>query len=148
MAVVIFTLMIIVWKICLKFIVQYLIMKIRIKGNSIRLRLTKTDVADLKEKGMVSEKTVFESETIFHYSLYVDADSKEINAKFSDQTIEIFLPEKEAKILIDTEQITIENSQYNGEKDQLFLLIEKDLQCLDSTSEDQSDMYENTKTQC
>ena len=123
-------------------------MKIRIKGNSIRLRLTKTDVADLKEKGMVSEKTVFDSETIFHYSLYVDADSKEINAKFSDQTIEIFLPEKEAKILIDTEQITIENSQYNGEKDQLFLLIEKDLQCLDSTSEDQSDMYENTKTQC
>ena len=148
MAVVIFTLMIIVWKICLKFIIQNLIMKIRIKGNSIRLRLTKTDVADLKEKGMVSEKTVFESETIFHYSLYVDADSKEINAKFSDQTIEIFLPEKEAKILIDTEQITIENSQYNGEKDQLFLLIEKDLQCLDSTSEDQSDMYENTKTQC
>ena len=148
MAVVIFTLMIIVWKICLKFIIQNLIMKIRIKGNSIRLRLTKTDVADLKEKGMVSEKTVFDSETIFHYSLYVDADSKEINAKFSDQTIEIFLPEKEAKILIDTEQITIENSQYNGEKDQLFLLIEKDLQCLDSTSEDQSDMYENTKTQC
>ena len=148
MAVVIFTLMIIVWKICLKFIIQNLIMKIRIKGNSIRLRLTKTDVADLKEKGMVSEKTVFESETIFHYSLYVDADSKEINAKFSDQTIEIFLPEKEAKILIDTEQITIENSQYTGEKDQLFLLIEKDLQCLDSTSEDQSDMYENTKTQC
>ena len=123
-------------------------MKIRIKGNSIRLRLTKTDVANLKEKGMVSEKTVFDGDTIFHYSLTVDAKSKEINAKFSNQTIEIFLPENEAKILTDSGQITIENSQYNGVKDQLFLLIEKDLQCLDTTSEDQSDMYENTKTQC
>ena len=123
-------------------------MKIRIKGNSIRLRLTKTDVADLKEKGMVKEETIFSFEAVFSYALFVDADSEEINAKFKDNCVTVFLPEKEAAILTDTEEITVKNSQYNGSADGLFILIEKDLQCLDETSEDQSDMYENTKTQC
>ncbi len=123
-------------------------MKIRIKGNSIRLRLTKTDVADLKEKGMVKEETVFSFEAVFSYALFVDADSEEINAKFKDNCVTVFLPEKEAAILTDTEEITVKNSQYNGSADGLFILIEKDLQCLDDTSEDQSDMYENTKTTC
>ena len=123
-------------------------MKIRIKGNSIRLRLTKTDVADLKEKGMVKEETVFNFEAVFSYALFVDADSEEINAKFKDNCVTVFLPEKEAAILTDTEEITVKNSQYNGSADGLFILIEKDLQCLDDTSEDQSDMYENTKTTC
>lgn len=123
-------------------------MKIRIKGNSIRLRLTKTDVADLKEKGMVKEETVFSFEAVFSYALFVDADSEEINAKYKDNCVTVFLPEKEAAILTDTEEITVKNSQYNGSADGLFILIEKDLQCLDDTSEDQSDMYENTKTTC
>lgn len=123
-------------------------MKIRIKGNSIRLRLTKTDVADLKEKGMVKEETVFSFEAVFSYALFVDADSEEINAKFKDNCVTVFLPEKEAAILTDTEEITVKNSQYNGSADGLFILVEKDLQCLDDTSEDQSDMYENTKTTC
>ena len=123
-------------------------MKIRIKGNSIRLRLTKTDVADLKEKGMVKEETVFNFETVFSYALFVDAESKEINAKLADNTIEIFLPEKEASILTETDEITVKNTQYNGEEKGLFILIEKDLQCLDTTSEDQKDMYVNTKTKC
>ena len=123
-------------------------MKIRIKGNSIRLRLTKTDVADLKEKGMVKEETVFNFEAVFSYALFVDADSEEINAKFKDNCVTVFLPEKEAAILTDSEEITVKNSQYNGSADGLFILIEKDLQCLDETSEDQSDMYENTKTTC
>lgn len=123
-------------------------MKIRIKGNSIRLRLTKTDVSDLKEKGLVREKTVFNNETVFNYALFIDAKSEEINAKYAEKTIEIFLPEKEAKILTDSQEITVKNSQYNGEEGGLFILIEKDLQCLDTTSEDQSDMYENSKTKC
>lgn len=123
-------------------------MKIRIKGNSIRLRLTKTDVADLKEKGMVREETVFSFEAVFSYALFVDADSEEINAKFKDNCVTVFLPEKEAAILTDSEEITVKNSQYNGSADGLFILIEKDLQCLDEISEDQNDMYENTKTKC
>ena len=123
-------------------------MKIRIKGNSIRLRLTKTDIQNLKEKGIVEEKTIIGSEEIFKYSLVVDEKIATISAEFQANTIKVFLSKKEADLLTETDEITVEGSQNNGEEKGLFLLVEKDLQCLDTTYEDQTDMYENTKTHC
>lgn len=119
-------------------------MKIRIKGNSIRLRLTKTDIQTLKENGLVEEKTIVNAEEIFSYSLMIDEKIEKISANFKNNKITVFLSKEEAKILTETEEITVQGSQENG----LFLLVEKDLQCLDTTSEDQSDMYENFKTKC
>lgn len=119
-------------------------MKIRIKGNSIRLRLTKTDVETLKQKGLVEEKTIVNTEEIFSYALIISEEVTQISASFIDNKITVFLSQQEAKILTETEEITVQGSQENG----LFLLVEKDLQCLDTTSEDQSDMYENFKTKC
>lgn len=119
-------------------------MKIRIKGNSIRLRLTKTDVQTLKEKGFVEEKTIVNEEEIFSYSLKISDENEKISANFQNNKMTVFLSKDEAKILTETEEITVQGSQENG----LFLLVEKDLQCLDTTSEDQSDMYENFKTKC
>lgn len=123
-------------------------MKIRIKGNSIRLRLTKTDVRNLKEKGIVEEKTVLNSNEIFAYELVKNEDSQEISAKFENGKITVSIPKKETDILTETDEITVKGEQNNGESGGLFLLIEKDLQCLDDTFEDQSDMYENPKTHC
>ena len=119
-------------------------MKIRIKGNSIRLRLTKTDVQTLKQTGLVEEKTIVNSEEIFSYSLMISDKIDKIAATFQNNKMTVFLSNEEAKILTEMEEITVQGSQENG----LFLLVEKDLQCLDTTSEDQSDMYENFKTQC
>ena len=123
-------------------------MKIRIKGNSIRLRLTKTDIQNLKEKGIVEEKTIIGTEEIFKYSLVVDDKVSTISAEFQANKITVFLSKKEAGILTETDEITIQGTQDNGQEKGLFLLVEKDLQCLDTTSEDQTDMYENMKTHC
>ncbi len=123
-------------------------MKIRIKGNSIRLRLTKTDVANLKEKGIVSEKTVLAPGQIFYYELKADPAAVNISANFTDQKITVTLSADAFKTLTETDEITVQGNQENDETDSLFLLIEKDLKCLDATFEDQSDMYENPKTHC
>ncbi len=123
-------------------------MKIRIKDNSIRLRLTKTDVDELKNKYNVSCKTVISGTEVFEYTLRIAADIQSISASFSDRKITITLPSAEAKTLTDTNEITVKGWQDNGEEEHLFLLIEKDLQCLDETEEDQGDMYENPKTAC
>lgn len=123
-------------------------MKIRIKGNSIRLRLTKTDVQDLKQQGFVEETTSIGTQEVFKYALKVDAEKPQLSASFNDNKITVYLSEKEAATITDTQEITVKGSQKNGEENELFLLVEKDLECLDSTSEDQSDMYENTKTNC
>lgn len=123
-------------------------MKIRIKGDSIRLRLTKTDVQNLKKYGIVEESTIIGAQEIFKYSLVLNQDIPSIAAEFRANKITVFLSQKETQILTETNEITVEGFQNNGKDKGLFLLVEKDLQCLDTTSEDQSDMYENTKTHC
>ena len=123
-------------------------MKIRIKNNSIRLRLTKTDVSNLKNIGLVSCKTVISGNEIFEYELIKKSDIQEIKAKYNQNKISIILPEEKSKILTDTDEITLQAWQENGTEDQVFLLIEKDLQCLDPTHEDQSDMYQNPNSNC
>jgi len=123
-------------------------MKIRIKGNSIRLRLTKTDVANLDAKGLVKCKTVISNTAVFSYSLKVDEQAESISADFTNDEITLFLPKKTAEVLTKTSEITVKGWQENGDAEKLFLLIEKDLQCLDPTHEDQSDMYKNTKSVC
>ncbi len=123
-------------------------MKIRIKDNTIRLRLTKTDVVQLKESGTITCKTIITPKEVFQYALKVDATVQSFSASFESNTITIHIPVSDANILTDTDDITIKGSQKNGEDGDLFLLIEKDLQCLDESDEDQSDMYENKKTVC
>jgi hypothetical protein len=121
-------------------------MKIRIKGNSIRLRLTKTDVHNLKKNSFVEEITTIGTQQVFKYALIVDNEKQKLSASFNDNKITVYLPKIEAHIITDTDKITVEGSQKNGEESDLFILVEKDLECLDSTTEDQSDMYKNTKT--
>lgn len=123
-------------------------MKIRIKGNSIRLRLTKTDVQNLKDHKKVEENTIFGDATIFQYALNVDSTVASISADFRDKKITVSLSEDEAKTLTETDEITIQGTQDNGQEKGLFILVEKDLQCLDTTTEDQTDMYINSKTHC
>ncbi len=123
-------------------------MKIRIKDNSIRLRLTKTDVDDLRNKKSIDSKTVISFSEIFQYRLEVSSEVKNISGQFKNGKITVSISSKMAEILTETNEITVKGEQENGEKEKLFLLIEKDLQCLDETVEDQSDMYENPNSVC
>ena len=123
-------------------------MKIRIKGNSIRLRLTKTDVQNLKKNNFVEETTTIGNRQVFKYALVIDTNIPQISASFNESKITIYLSKSEAEIITNADEITVKGSQKNGAEKDLFLLVEKDLKCLDSASEDQSDMYENTKTTC
>ncbi len=123
-------------------------MKIRIKGNSIRLRLTKTDIQNLKTVEKVEEKTILSGNQIFQYSLEKNENSDSLKATFENSKISVFLPQNEWETLVNTDEITVSGHQENGEEGNLFLLIEKDLKCLDATFEDQSDMYENPKAHC
>lgn len=123
-------------------------MKMRIKDNSIRLRLTKTDVDDLRNKKTVGSKTVVSSSEMFQYSLQVSSEVKNISAQFIDGKISVSISAEMANILTETNEITVKGHQENGEAEKLFLLIEKDLQCLDQTEESQDDMYENPNSVC
>ena len=122
-------------------------MKIRIKGNSIRLRLTKTEVDNFAANGFIEEKTEF-GDTYFSYRMESSGHHQELAAAYLGNLITIFIPTAIAQNWTSTELVGFENKMDIGNNKQLFLLVEKDFVCLDNTFEDQSDNFPNPNAVC
>jgi hypothetical protein len=117
-------------------------MKIRIKGNSLRYRLTRPEVDRFVSTGYVCEKVNF-GNSAFYYSLK-KTSADQLSASFKDNEITLFFPASFVDKWTDTEQTGFDhNMEIIGSETPLYLLIEKDFTCLDKTSEDQSDNYPN-----
>lgn len=117
-------------------------MKLRIKGNTIRFRLTKSEVAYFSEKGTIHETTNFGTKD-FSYGMKVSTDRTNIEAEFSNDGIFVSIPESLSKDWTNTNKVGLSEEMPIGNGKNLFILIEKDFKCLDETSEDQSDNYAN-----
>jgi len=71
-------------------------MKIRIKGNSIRYRLTKTEVETFCKVGFYEERTEFRDQS-FKYVLHSKENISHLGADFKKGTISMYLPEQDKK---------------------------------------------------
>ncbi|WPP49007.1 DUF7009 family protein [Catalinimonas niigatensis] len=122
-------------------------MKLRIKGNSIRLRLTQTEVAAIGRGSAISETLSFGAQSpAFHYVLIADERVDSITARFIDHALQVLLPFAHAKLWADADQVSIEKDIDLGEKGSLHVLIEKDFQCLHQRPrEDERDNFPNPK---
>ncbi|MEL6916511.1 MAG: hypothetical protein AAFO99_02150 [Bacteroidota bacterium] len=117
-------------------------MKIRIKGNSIRYRLTRPEVEHFCSTGHLEEKTQFNGHT-FSYALTSRPQLKGLEAGFDGNTITLYFPDSERGDWARSERVGFENSMRLKNLEELSLLVEKDFVCLDGTVEDQSDNYPN-----
>lgn len=125
-------------------------MKIRIKGNFVRYRLTQTEVRILSEGGTLSESTCFgpmEGQT-FVYALETKAGIEGLEASFENQKMTLFLSAESAKTWHSDERVGFENKLEVAPGVFLGLLLEKDFVCLDDTHEDQTDKYPNPNAVC
>lgn len=119
-------------------------MKLRIKGNSLRLRLSQSEVKRIAEERRVEETVEFGAlpHQKMRYAMQIDPLSSDIYATFENCAITVFLPEPMAKSWAISNQVGLEKEQYIGEGKMLKLLIEKDFQCLTARpDEDESDNY-------
>ena len=119
-------------------------MKIRIKGNSIRFRLSKSEVQKLSDSGDLEELTSFAGST-FYYAIKSDLHISQLTATYAGNKITLFVPADFTTNWPVNNVIGLDSTDNNGE---LYLLLEKDFICLDETSEDQSDNYENPHKTC
>ena len=113
-------------------------MKLRIEGNSIRLRVKKSDLNRLDTEGVVHEMVSFIKGFNFHYELKMDEKASNIYAVFTHSTITISIPLSIAKAWIHSENVGLENTLENG----LFILIEKDFPCKTRENEDKNDLFQ------
>jgi hypothetical protein len=117
-------------------------MKMRIKGNSLRYRLTRPEVERFAETGLVEERVNFGAVAL-SYAL-CSTDAGELSATFGDNRITLYLPATLVKEWVRTDKVGFEHRMpLNSLGESLYLLVEKDYTCLDKVEEDQSDHYPN-----
>ena len=116
-------------------------MKLRIYDDSIRLRLTQSEVAQIARGAQVESVCRFPGGATLSYALIV-ADTRTMNARFAGERIEVVLPRDRA-----TEWATgIDVSLHSDKRDNgvLDILVEKDFACLEPRdADDDTDRYPN-----
>ncbi len=121
-------------------------MKLRIRGNSIRLRLGASEVAQLAKGDRVSESTQFSPllKDRLIYAVVLSTDAMEISASFANNEILVSVPQVLGQVWANSERVGLNHEQkVNGEAS-LTIVIEKDFQCLEPRpNEDQSDSFPN-----
>jgi hypothetical protein len=121
-------------------------MKLRIKGNSIRLRLGQSEVLRLAIDGAVEEFTEFGPFRTqrLGYAICASPEQRGVIASFTDCRVVIRVPGSILQKWATTDQVSIEALQRTGGHADLRILIEKDFQCIDAaTGESQEDAFPN-----
>ena len=116
-------------------------MKLRCVHNSIRIRIKKSELAQLDNEGIITETVSFGGATMFAYTLAIDALRDEVNAEYIDNLLAVHIPLVQAQKWITTNEVGIEVHQELDNGEQLHILIEKDFPCVDRADEDKSDTF-------
>jgi hypothetical protein len=117
-------------------------MKLRIRDNSIRLRLTQTEVDTMGNDGVVEARVSVPGGGGLDYVLRSSAKTDRVTARFSDGALTVILPGTDVKQWVSTDQVSIAADEMLDDGDVLKILVEKDYACLaPREGEDESDMF-------
>jgi Family of unknown function (DUF7009) len=115
--------------------------KLRIKGDSLRLRLAQGEMQALAAQGEVEDRVCFPAGAVLRYRLRVDHHGSEISATYDANLIEILVPEALAQRWCATDLVTLSATQSIA-AGELRLVLEKDWACLaPREGEDEADNF-------
>jgi hypothetical protein len=120
-------------------------MKLRIRGNSVRLRVSQTELSQLARTGYAADAVRFGPRAALEYRLEIGPHDR-VQAEFEGDVLTVRLPGVQFERWLDPGEIAITASQDIGAGDSLAILIEKDFACLAPRDEDQSDLFPNPGT--
>lgn len=116
-------------------------MKIRCEHNSIRLRIRKSELIQLRNEGWLRTSVHFPDGNELAWELAISEHSPNLQAEFSGNIIRITLPDEAARHWIESDQVGLEMHLTSAQGSQLHLLVEKDFPCKDRPEEDKSDFF-------
>jgi hypothetical protein len=112
-------------------------MKLRLHSNTVRLRLSQSEVSRLAETGRVEESIQFAPGRALEYVIE-SGSVPEISATFDGSRVRVSLPANVAKAWIGSDQTGVE-----GKTDTLRVLVEKDFVCLHGPGAEDADAFPN-----
>ncbi len=119
-------------------------MKIRIRGNSVRFRLTKNEVEHLCREKFIEERTNFSIQD-FVYEVRV-ANTEQLDIHFVNNKISLEISESQLDNWDNNNRVGFSHSVTTSNGKTIDLLLEKDFTCLEDRGEDESDNYPNPKS--
>jgi len=117
-------------------------MKLRLYGNSLRLRLNQAEVAQFSKTGYVEETIEFAAGARLSYVLESTSKAQALHAVYWNGELRIQVPAGVAMDWITTDRVGISSEQPVGNGKQLSILIEKDFVCIHRDEHD-SQAYPN-----
>ena len=109
-------------------------MKLRFRGNSLRLRVNRREVDTLASGNHIREEVFFPNRARFTY-IFEPSRMAAPEASFEHNTLRVAAPLLQVRDWAQTEVIGLYYN-FDAEGTVLKVAIEKDLECTDSTSED------------
>lgn len=120
-------------------------MKLRIRGNSVRIRLSQSEVAHLAAGKRIEQMTQFSSASSFVSSIETSSEATSPTATFDGLRMAVCLPPNQVSQWAESGLVSIEAVQSTGDGRNLQLLIEKDFECLHSRAEGDTDAFPNPR---
>ncbi|NBC09514.1 MAG: hypothetical protein GVY26_20170 [Bacteroidetes bacterium] len=114
-------------------------MKVRFTDNSVRMRVRKSDLNQLKTEGQT--RTHIQLQPALSFVLTI-GDTPAPTAQMQGSTLTVTLPRTAAQQWVNSEQVGIEHEQEQADGSRIHLLIEKDFPCAHRPQEDKADTFE------
>ncbi len=116
-------------------------MKLRIRDNALRIRITQTELKELLAGLEIRSSINFPNQTRLSYGLIPTANES-TSVQYQDHAIDIFLSYLDMDSLGDETNVGVQ-SIHSAEGHDLNLLIEKDFACLHPRGQDDADTFPN-----
>jgi hypothetical protein len=118
--------------------------KLRIRDNSIRLRLSQTEVEAVYSDGLVRGRVQFAGSNAFDYVLESSPATVKPEAHVSNNVLTVRVPQMDIRQWVESDTVSIVSEQILDDGGHLKILVEKDFACLaPRDGEDESDMFPN-----
>lgn len=108
-------------------------MKLRLRHNSLRLRVGRSEVASFLESGIVEDSVEFPSMPLV-YILHSSDECKEIQASFMNGWVTVSVPKEQGRDWAAGDLVGMQN-KYRG----ISIVIEKDWECTRPLEEGEED---------
>jgi hypothetical protein len=118
-------------------------MKLRIHGNSLRLRLNQAEVAQFSKTGFVEDSIQFAPGASFAYALESMSSLSAPQALYANGFLRIQVPRTDGSDWACSDRVGISGDQPIECGKRLSILIEKDFQCLHGDEARDPDAYPN-----
>jgi len=120
-------------------------MKLRIKGDSLRIRVSRSELARLLSGERVEDTIHFAAapDALLTYALESAPQVSAVRLRYEPQNVTVLLSREQAELWGTEGEIGIYASIDIGEAGSVAIIVEKDFACLDRSDAENADSFAN-----